>query len=213
MVSTDLLGLRQQDDVSYTPSIPTDFSGYLPDFSADEDLGIAEGYNPESVVQAAWKSLATEVPKLPWERNFWDKFLDTNVSAKDMLERGYKRPMPAPFRQDSQSAPSAEVERRVFPKPSQAVKGFLQHVRDIPERSWQEEREAVWETAVRRWVALTDGNFCLQTILSLWRTKQGYCIAWSVPPILFSTLALPLPTRPSSFARTRNLWKPILTHF
>ena len=65
MVSTDLLGLRQQDDVSYTPSIPTDFSGYLPDFSADEDLGIAEGYNPESVVQAAWKSLATEVPKLP----------------------------------------------------------------------------------------------------------------------------------------------------
>ena len=42
MVSTDLLGLRQQDDVSYTPSIPTDFSGYLLDFSADEDLGIAE---------------------------------------------------------------------------------------------------------------------------------------------------------------------------
>ena len=37
----------------------------------------------------------------------------------------------------------------------------------------------------------------MQTILSLWRTKQGYCIARSVPPILFSTLALSLPTRPS----------------
>jgi len=156
LVSSDLFGLRQHDEVSYSPSIRTDFSGLLPEISTDDDLNIVEGYNPEAVVQSAWKSLAAETPKLPWERNFWDKFLDPNVSAMDMLEKGFKRPLPAPIWEDDTSAPSTEVDRRVFPKPFKEVKGFLQHVRDIPERSWREEREAVWETAVRRWVALTD---------------------------------------------------------
>ena len=56
---------------------------------------------------------------------------------------------------------------------------------------------------------LGDGNFCLQTILSLWRTKQGYGIARSVSPIFPPTLTLPLPTRLSLRARVRNLWNPI----
>ena len=58
LVSSDLFGLRQYDDVSYSPSIRTDFSGLLPELSTDDDLNIAEGYNPEAVVQSAWKSLA-----------------------------------------------------------------------------------------------------------------------------------------------------------
>ena len=156
LVSSDLFGLQQHDDVSYSPSIRTDFSGLLPELSTDDDLNVTEGYNPEAVVQSAWKSLVAETPKLPWERNFWEKFLDPAVSAMDMLEKGFKRPLPAPIWEDTNSAPSTEVDRRVFPKPFKEVKGFLQHVRDIPERSWREEREAVWETAVRRWVALTD---------------------------------------------------------
>ena len=156
VISSDLFGLQQHDDVSYSPSIRTDFSGFLPEFSPDDDLNLAEGYNTEAVVQSAWKSLTAETPKLPSERNFWEKFLDPTVSAMDMLEKGFKRPLPAPIWEDTNSAPSTEIDRRVFPKPFQEVKGFLQHVRDIPERSWREEREAVWETAVRRWVALTD---------------------------------------------------------
>ena len=74
----------------------------------------------------------------------------------DMLGRGFKRPVPAPVPIVTASASSVEIERRVFPRPFKEVKGFLQHVRDVPERSWKEEREAMWETAVRRWVALTD---------------------------------------------------------
>ena len=107
-------------------------------------------------MQSVWTSLSSETLKLPWERGFWDRFLDPNTSVMDMLGKGFKRPLPAPVIQESGSASSREVERRVFPKPFQEVKGFLQHVRDIPERSWQEEREAMWETSVRRWVALTD---------------------------------------------------------
>ena len=49
------------------------------------------------------------------------------------------------------------------------------------------------------------GYFCLQTILSLWRTKQGYCIARSVPPILFSALSLPTRPSPSRACVTRGI--------
>ena len=82
---------------------------------------------------------------------FW-----TLTHVMDMMGKGFKRPLPAPVMQESGSASSRKVEERVFPRPFQEVKGFLQHVRDILERSWQEECEAMWETSVRRWVALTD---------------------------------------------------------
>ena len=153
--STDMFGLPDED-AGYSPSVCTDFSGFLPESSFGNNLGVASDYNPETVVQSAWKSLSAETFKLPWERGFWDRFLDPNTSVMDMMGKGFKRPLPAPVIQDSGSASSREVERRVFPRPFQEMKGFLQHVRDIPERSWQEEREAMWETSVRRWVALTD---------------------------------------------------------
>ena len=148
--STDLFGLPD-DDAGYSPSVCTDFSGFLPRVSLDKSLDVSSNYDPEAVVR-----LPAETFKLPWERCFWNRFLDPNSSAMDMLGKGFKRPLPAPVVQEPGSASSVEVERRVFPKPFQEVRGFLQHVRDIPERSWQGEREAMWETSVRRWVALTD---------------------------------------------------------
>ena len=153
--NNDLFGVTA-NDADYSPSILTDFSGVLPGVSEDEGIELSKHYDPEAVVQSAWKSLTHEGPKLPWESNFWERFLDPNVSAMDLMDRGYKRPAPAPFFQEPSGASAVEVERRVFPKPFQEVKGFLQHIRDIPERSWKEEREAIWETSVRRWVALTD---------------------------------------------------------
>ena len=153
--SNDLFGNVAKDD-DYSPSNFTDFSGVLPGVSLDEGIELSKNYDPEVIVQSAWKSLSHEGPKLPWESNFWERFLDPNVSAMDMLERGYKRPAPVPFFQEPSTASAEEVERRVLPKPIQEVKGFLQHIRDIPERSWKEEREALWETSVRRWIALTD---------------------------------------------------------
>ena len=63
----------------------------------------------------------------------------------DMLGRGFKRPVPAPVPMETASASSVEIERRAFQRPFKEVKGFLQHVKDEPERSWQEEREAMWK--------------------------------------------------------------------
>jgi hypothetical protein len=124
LVSSDLFGLRQHDDVSYSPSIRTDFSGLLPELSTDDDLNVAEGYNPEAVVQSAWKSLAADTPKLTWERNFWEKFLDPNVSAMDMLEKGFKRPLPAPIWEDTNSAPQLKLTDEFSQNRSKRSKAF-----------------------------------------------------------------------------------------
>ena len=151
----DLLGLPD-DNAGYSPSVCTDFSWFLPETSFGNNLGVASNYNLETLVQSAWKSLSAENFKLPWERGFWDRFLDPNQSVMDMMGKEFKRPLPAPVIQESGSASSREVERRVFPKPFQEVKGFMQHVREIPGCSWQEELGAMLETSVRSWVALTD---------------------------------------------------------
>ena len=63
-------------------------------------------------------------PKMPWDGNFWDRFLDPAVSAMDMLEKGYKRPYPVEVHSEASSASGVEVERRVFPKPFLAVRVF-----------------------------------------------------------------------------------------
>ena len=51
---------------------------------------------------------------------------------------------------------AAEVDRRVATKTFPMISSFLKHVKDILERSWQDEREALWETGIRRWIVLVD---------------------------------------------------------
>ena len=94
--------------------------------------------------------------ELPWESDFWTKFLDPNVTAVEMLTKGIKRPMPVPDVSTSVGSSDFEVERREAVRQTVVVKNFLQHIRDVPERTWREEREAQWEIAIRRWVALVE---------------------------------------------------------
>ena len=143
--------------VSYTPSIgKTDFSGILPVMTADEEVGLSATCNAEAIVGSAWSTLQTETHKLPWEDDFWERFLDPTVSAYSMLEKGFKRPMPFYHDAATGSSEDAEVDRRVMSKTFQPIPDFMKLIKDIPERSWQEERDALWETSIRRWVALID---------------------------------------------------------
>ena len=87
---------------------------------------------------------------------FWDRFLDPSIPAIDLFPRGIKRPLPFHAEPFSSSATVSEVDKRVMSSQTVEIKNFLQHIRDVPIRTWQEEREAVWETAVRRWVVLLD---------------------------------------------------------
>ena len=54
----------------YEPSLLSDFHAMLPvnsDISLEQ---LEESYNPELVVQSAWKSLANKEMELPWEGGF-----------------------------------------------------------------------------------------------------------------------------------------------
>ena len=64
--------------------------------------------------------------------------------------------MPAPDVSEAAGSLDRDVGRRVVTKQIGEVKNFLQHIRDIPERTWREEREAKWEMAIRRWIALLE---------------------------------------------------------
>lgn len=145
------------DSVSYAPSIgKTDFSGDLPYVTDDKEIALVSDYSTDAVVGSAWSSLQTEPPKLPWEDDFWEKFLDPSVSVYSMFDRGFKRPMPFHHDVIAASSGDTEIERRVVSKTFQPVPDFMKLIRDVPEKSWQEERDALWETAIRRWVALID---------------------------------------------------------
>ena len=141
----------------YEPSLlPTDFSETLPCPSFEQPVALASNYNVDAVVNSAWNSLRSDVYKLPWETDFWNQFLDPGVTVMEQMARGFKRPMSTPAVTVAEASDSAEVDRRVSTKTFPLITSFLQHIKDVPERSWQEERESLWETGIRRWVALVE---------------------------------------------------------
>ena len=100
--------------VSYTPSIAkTDFAEFLPGQSADEDLEFSRNYDTAAVVSSAWTSLQSEIPKLPWEQDFWSGFLDPAKPALEQFYKGFKRPLPLHYEGTSASTSKSEVDRRV----------------------------------------------------------------------------------------------------
>ena len=139
----------------YEPSC-VEFSGFLPDFTSDGQEPLVLGYDADRIVQSAWKSLPSRELEVHWESDFWSQFLDPNITAMDMMTKGLKRPMPAPDVQGVASSSTADVDRRVVAHHATEVKSFLQNIRDVTEKTWREEREAQWETAIGRWVALVE---------------------------------------------------------
>ena len=152
--------------VSYAPSLAqTDSSEQLPVMSFDEGLKLSGKYSVSAVVTSAWTSLQSETPKLPWEQDFWSGFLDPTKHALDGFYKGFKRPLPFHFDGGSTASSSVEVDRRVVTKTYPKVQSFLKHIRDVPEKSWQEERDALWEIAIRRWVAVLDACHAEDSLL------------------------------------------------
>ena len=89
-------------------------------------------------------------------KRFLEQVLDPNVSALEMMTRGIKRPAPFHAEPLNHEVPVDTVEQRVMAKQTVEVKNFLQHIRNVPERTWREEREAIWEISIRRWIFLLD---------------------------------------------------------
>lgn len=143
--------------LNYTPSIRTDFSEPFEVIYTDVRTPISANYDPDRLVSSAWHSLGQDEPKQVWETGFWNLFFDKNKSVLDIHSRGFKRPIP--FEQPLIVSDAVEevVEERKVSRPSFDGPEFLKHVKDIPEKTWMEERDAQWETAIRRCPLLIHG--------------------------------------------------------
>ena len=157
----ELFGLPPEDghgSVDYSPSVATNFSEPFEMIYSGVRTSLVAGYDADRVVSSAWYSLQQDdkSTKQVWEQGFWNQFFDKSTAVMDLFSQRLKRPTPY----DVPDFPGAEsgimVEQRTVSKPRFGGPDFLQHVRDVPERTWQEEREALWETAIRRWVSLID---------------------------------------------------------
>ena len=81
--------------------------------------------------------MPSKEPELPWEGDFWDNFLNPNVSVMDMLTRGIKRPAPFHAEPSQPSVRDTEVDSRVMSRHTVEIKNFLQHIRDVPIKTWK----------------------------------------------------------------------------
>ena len=78
--STDLFGLPD-DDAGYSPSVCTGSS-------LDKSLDVSSNYDPEAVVQSAWKSLPVDF-QASWERGFLEPvFWISTVQPWTCWEKG-----------------------------------------------------------------------------------------------------------------------------
>ena len=65
-----------------------------------------------------------------------------------MMTKGIKCPMPVPDASTAIECTEVEVERRIATKQTVEVKNFLQHIRDIPERTWRVKPNGRWPLGV-----------------------------------------------------------------
>ena len=145
-------------------NVVTDFSMTFPDVSPDDSqVELHAAYNSDKVVTAAWNRTQSQEVKQLWESNFWERFLDPNVTAFDMFSRGTNRPIqPNP---EQLELTGENVENRKISQPAKQLQSFLSFVRNVDEINWREERESVWQTAIRRWVAMLDRWFSGESTL------------------------------------------------
>ena len=125
----------QMANTEYEPSIRTD----LPFATEQTGTSISENYDP----MLSCSQLGSHCQVVSW-------------SCHGRADFGIKRP--APFHAEPLIHDTLDdtVEQRVMAKQTVEVNFFLQYIKDVPEKTWREEREAIWETPIRRWIFLLE---------------------------------------------------------
>ena len=127
---------------------------YSPSLAPEEPRDtLAEGYKTEKALERSWQQLDAKPLQQFWERGFWAEiFSDNNAGSSTALTEslGLHRPL-LPFSEmrteDSVSAEEVMVEHHKRLK----LGSYMDVVSKCSIQTWQEQRDSVWETAMRRW--------------------------------------------------------------
>ena len=113
---------------------------------------IMPGYDRASQVSSAMNSLAPVGLKHFWENDFWSSMLDGNSNN---IHGAYNFHRPVNMMPLEIVATSEPSNVKVAKEPT-VLRGFMECVRSLQIQSWQEEREALHDRAIRRWVHLLE---------------------------------------------------------
>ena len=113
---------------------------------------IIPGYDRASQVSSAMNSLAPVGLKHFWENDFWSSMLD---GSSNNIHGAYNFHRPVNMMPLEIVATSEPSNVKVAKEPT-VLRGFMECVRSLQIQSWQEEREALHDRAIRRWVHLLE---------------------------------------------------------
>ena len=128
-------------------------------------LDTIPGYDRTSQVSAAMNSLAPVGLKHFWENDFWSSMFD---GCGNTIHGAYNFHRPVNMMPLEAVATSEPSNVKVAQEPA-VLRGFMECVRSLQIQSWQEERDALHDRAIRRWVHLLeawDGEVKIVSCLS-----------------------------------------------
>ena len=139
-----------ESSIGYSPT-----SGsfeYIENSNASSSASLPAGYNPDREVEKAWTQLQTSQLKAVWEDDFWSSIFDPSHNPFDIATRStLKRPV----QHVVNNVPTEEEDVLVRKlKNPREMKDFHSVVKKQSIQSWRDERDAQWDTAIRRWRAL-----------------------------------------------------------
>ena len=132
----------------------------------------APDYSCERELDRSWIQLSNKPLQHFWETGFWGRLFggEDADSLSEALTRPAIVPEPPELVQASVSVMSSP---RFSLKRSRAI-SFLDVVTNTSEQSWQEQRDATWDTAIRRWhscILTWEGD---EPIINIIRSKEDF---------------------------------------
>ena len=130
-------------DVSYSPSMD----------DAVLDGGLAKGYDSGKAVDRSWQQLDAKPLQQFWEQGFWGEIFGNSASASvSSLTTALGLHRPAVVQGTSgEDVPMTTDDAIAAQYKRLKHATYMDVVSKCSIKSWQEQRDSTWETAIRRW--------------------------------------------------------------
>ena len=158
------------DSVSVVPSIAQ--TSELCNVGSTGQSGISVGHvssgkvDTQTAVEVAARSLRLEPVEPIWEQGIWGVIFGnkTMLDVYKPFDSSFKRPIDTSVPASSDSIAPSSSKPRLSPEPGLS---FTDVVKDRPNISWQEQRDADLQSSVKFWMALvhrwrSDCSICLE---------------------------------------------------
>ena len=130
--------------------------GYSPGSSMASSVQprLTAGYNVDGALDRSWQQLGNKPLQQFWEQGFWAEIFGPGSDATSSTELsntlGLFRPTVPMAPRDADLEDDAEVSVGVHSKRMRHA-SYMDVVSNCTVQSWREQRDSMWETAVRRW--------------------------------------------------------------